>query len=270
MIILIAESKTMEEHERPVTPDEFAAHCPAGETTADETMARVARMSPSDLAAIVKISGPMAARLLRMAYEFPNKSAGLRAIEAYTGVVFKNLDYRSLSDAQKSDTSARVRIISSLYGWLRPDDIVKPYRFDYTTRLSPDGTALCTFLQKDVTATLISEITKTGTTDVLNLLPADAAKCIDWKTVTGHAKIWKADFIEHDGSAVRSPHAAKLKAMRGQLLRAVITNRLQTPADIAAFENDIMMPASVNPDAGRITFYVWAPPVPRPLQAFRV
>lgn len=256
MIILIAESKTMDDREIHVSPSLFDAHRPAGESRADAIMSRVAGMTAGELAATVKISPSLAAKLLRMAYEFPNKSLGLRAIEAYTGVVFKNFDYRTLSDTEKNEADSQIRIVSSLYGWLRPDDYVKPYRFDYTTKLAPDGSPLCAYMQNDVTTRLLDELRETGTTEILNLLPADAAKCIDWKLVEPCAKVWKAEFMEHDGSALRTPHAGKLKAMRGQLLRAIITGNLTTPDQIARFENDILMPADTPPVPGTLAFYV--------------
>ena len=256
MIILIAEAKTMDDRELPVSHVEFAANCPVGDAVANRIMERVTGLSAAELASIVKISLPMAANLLKMAYEFPNKTLGLRAIEAFTGVVFKNFDFASLSDDAKVMAKRHVRIVSSLYGWLKPTDIIKPYRFDYTTRLAPDDTPLNSFWRPNVTECLVNELREQNATDVLNLLPADAEKCIDWKVVNQYAKVWKVDFKQHDGNAIRSPHAGKLKAMRGQLLRAIVSHNLCEPTAIASFESDMMMPTETSGEADTISFYV--------------
>ena len=242
MLILIAESKTMLEQEQSVSRECFEANTPAGEASADAVMARVADMDIADIAAAIKISPAMAAKSKRMAYEFPNKQTGLRAIDAFTGVVFKNFDYSSLSPEEKERTAANVRIISSLYGWLRPEDIIKPYRFDFTTPLATDDKTFAAYWKKDVTIQLVKYLKTTGEKNILNLLPADAAKSIDWKLVKNFAKVWKADFKEQDGAAVRTPHAGRLKALRGLLLRDIITQAITTPQALIAHESDTFLP----------------------------
>lgn len=93
MLILIAESKTMETKEVDITSELYAANIPQGESVASEIMLRLRDMSIDDLATTVKISTSMASRLQQMIYEFPNKRLGLKSIMAFTGVVFRNIDY---------------------------------------------------------------------------------------------------------------------------------------------------------------------------------
>ena len=256
MLTLIAESKTMLEQEQTVSRGCYEANTPAGEASADEIMAHVADMDVADIATAIKISPAMAAKVIRMAYEFPNKQNGLRAIDAFTGVVFRNFDYPSLSPEDKEHTAANVRIISSLYGWLRPEDIIKPYRFDFTTPLAPDDKTFATYWKKDVTIRLVRQLKDTGEKNILNLLPADAAKCIDWKLVKNFAKVWKADFKEQDGTSVRTPHAGKLKALRGHLLRQIITQRIDNPAALMTFETDTLLPLGTPDYPDHIAFTV--------------
>ncbi len=256
MLILIAESKTMLGQEQPVSRECYEANTPAGEAFADETMSRISGMDVADIAAAIKISPAMAARVVRMAYEFPDKQIGLRAIDAFTGVVFKNFDFPSLSPAEKQRTAANVRIISSLYGWLRPEDIIKPYRFDFTTPLAPDDKTFAAWWKKDVTIQLVRHLKATGEKDILNLLPADAAKCIDWKLVKNFAKVWKVDFKEQDGAAVRTPHAGKLKALRGHLLRQIITRDITSPGSLMTLDTDTLLPLGTPDYPDHIAFTV--------------
>ncbi len=256
MLTLIAESKTMLDRELPISPEQFEANTPAGEAAADKIMARVADMDAEDIAAAIKISPAMAAKVVRMAYEFPNKQTGLHAINAFTGVVFKNFDYPSLSPEEKESTNQHVRIISSLYGWLRPEDIIKPYRFDFNTPLAPDDKTFAAFWKKDVTIQLVKYLQAANEPSILNLLPADAAKCIDWKLVKRFAKVWKVDFKEQDGSAVRTPHAGKLKALRGTLLREIITQGISSPTALLTLETDTLLPLATPDYPDHIAFSV--------------
>ncbi len=257
MITLIAESKTMDDRELPVESGVYERNMPAAESKADEIMARVATMPAPEISQVAKISLSLAAKVARMAYEFPNKAMGLRAMVAFTGVVFKAFDYPSLSTEEKNLADERVRIISSLYGWLRPNDIVKPYRFDFTTPVAPGDKVLAAFLRKDVTVELEKHLQASGETTILNLLPTDASKCIDWKLVKRFAKVWKVDFKElKDGGEWRTPNAGKLKTLRGELLRTIIVRGITNPSELLTLSSDTMLPLGTPDYPDHIAFCV--------------
>lgn len=240
MITLIAESKTMTDCSEEVSRSDYNTSCPAFAAQADEVMARLSGLSVPELSAAVKISLPMAVKLRSMIMEFPDKSRGARAITAFTGVVFKALDYNSFSVVEKSRLAERVAIISSLYGWLRPDDIIKSYRFDFTTRLTPNGDAFAAYWKKDVTDALLAELKKgEGEPMVVDLLPGDAAKAIDWKSVSEIAKVRKVDFRTPDGKGgMRTPDAGRLKRLRGHLLREMTLRDIRSVEELMSFESD--------------------------------
>lgn len=227
MIVLIAESKTMLTSEGAVRPEEYELHKPLYEEVAAQIMETLGEESVADLASMLKLSGSLASRMKKMTYEFGFKRSGNRTIEAFTGVVFRALDFASLTDAAKERCDAQVRVISSLYGWLRPSDIIKPYRLDFTSRLEAGpsaGKPLNSFWRMDVTKALVKQLEETHATEIVDLLPGDASKCIDWKLVKRFAKVWKVDFQEmREGGAMKTPSAERLKALRGTLLRQILT-----------------------------------------------
>lgn len=220
-------------------PQCFEHHRPELESFACDIMSCMASMNVDELAAKVKISVPMARKLWNMIYDFPNKHSGCRAIDAFTGVVFKAFDYSSLSSQEKERTNRSVGIISSLYGWLRPDDIIKPYRFDFTNQLAPDDRTFAAFWMQKVTDCVISWIDKEKDYDILNLLPGDATRCIDWKRVEKTARVWKADFQEvRAGGSMKTPNSNRLKFLRGKLLRQIITDSITTPQQLMTAETE--------------------------------
>ena len=242
MIVLIAESKTMLASEREVSIDEYRANMPFYEEVADEIMDSLRKESAAGLASMLKLSGSLAAKMQKMVYEFGYKSAGNAAIEAYTGVVFKALDYGSLPEEAQARCNDDVRVISSLYGWLRPSDIIKPYRLDFTSRLEEGpsaGKALNAFWRMGATKALVKRLQETLSTEILDLLPGDASKCIDWKLVKRFAKVWKVDFQEiSDGGGMKTPNAEKLKALRGSLLRQILTEGILDVATLMSASSD--------------------------------
>lgn len=227
MLILIAESKTMTACSGAVSEAVYKAHSPLLETKACEIINYLGSFGADELASALKISGVLARKLREMIYEFPNKRLGSLAVEAFTGVVFKALDYGSLEEGERLRCGEDVRIISSLYGWLRPDDVVKQYRLDFLSRLAPGGEALAAFLRKDVSKCLSDYIAREGCKYVINLLPADAMRCIDRTRLEG-VKFITAAFSEmQPGGTFKTPNSNRLKTLRGRLLRKIILENIK-------------------------------------------
>lgn len=255
MFILIAESKTMTPCDTPVSQDIYQSHRPMLEDDATTIMKSLRGMQVPELAKYLKLSTPMITKLQRMIYEFPNKALGSEAINAFTGVVFKAFDYATLNYEEKSRTKDRVRIISSLYGWLRPDDIVKPYRFDFTTRLAPGEVKFSAFLRDKVTESLLTELSAKGYNEILNLMPSDAEKCINWKLIESHVNIRKVEFQEIlPGGGVRTPNAGRLKTLRGELLRQIIRENITSTADLLKITGENYFSTGIATPGGNIVF----------------
>ena len=257
MLVLIAESKTMEDKEMVVDKEVYRLNRPSGEEMADEVMGKLRGMSVPEIAAAIRISGVLASKVVKMAYEFPNKGLGLRAIESYTGVVFKALDYGTLPEEARSFIDKSTGIISSLYGWLNAGDIIKPYRYDFSAKLTPGSRPACELIKKDVTIRFARTLQEQGEGVVLDLLPGDAAKCVDGKLLKRFAKVYKVDFKEvKDGGEFKTPHAGKLKMMRGALLREIAIRRIRDVRDLLTLETDLLMPLGTPDYPDHIAFCV--------------
>ena len=234
--------------ETDVSREELAECRPLFDGIANAIMDSLRDRTPEQLAAEAGITLRLAASLRRMIYEFPNKSTDLRAIEAFTGVVFRQLRLAGYDAAQKKFLQDNVRIVSSLYGWLRPDDIVKPYRFDFKSHVAPLGETLMKYWKKDVTIAMAQELRAKGDTVIIDLLPSDAAKCVDWKLIKQFANVYKVDFKMYDGTDVmKTPNAGRLKELRGRLLDLIVRNGISSPADIASMESSDFMPDPAGP-----------------------
>lgn len=245
----------MEECSSPVAPAMLAKHRPALDAVATDLMKDWSRWSPAEIADSLKISPVLAAQFMRMAYEFPNKTTGRKAIEAYTGVVFRAFGYDTLDSTRQHRADMCIDIISSLYGWLRAGDIVKPYRLDFTPRMAPDGESMANYLKPLVTPLLLDSLSAGGDAEVLDLLPADAARCVDWRCVKKHADVVKIEFRSvADGGKLKTPHSTLLKTLRGRLLREIVCRDIRTASQLALFECGSMYAApGSDPLSGIIT-----------------
>lgn len=256
MRLLIAEAKTMTGCDTIVPADVLAAHRPMMDSTATSLMETWSHLQPEEISRALKVSPALAAHFLRLAYEFPNKALGQRAIEAFTGVVFKAFDFQSLPAEAQTRAFSRVNIISSAYGLLRADDIVKAYRLDYSARVAPEGMAMARFWQPLITPALIESLRRDGDEVVIDLLPADAAKCLDWNAIRKTARVVRIDFRAlADGGSLKTPHSTLLKTLRGRLLREIILRDIDSVESLAALDTPTLSAApDSDPAADTLTF----------------
>ncbi len=255
MIILIAESKTMSAKQEEISDEEFTTHKPLYSSIADAIMGNLRDRTPEELSEEAKITLRLASGLQQMIYDFPNKTSGYKAIRAFTGVVFRQLHTDSYDRSQSDFMESNLRIISSLYGWLKPDSIIKPYRLDFNSHVAPEGDSLMKFWKKDVTIALANELRSRGETEILDLLPSDASKCIDWKLVKRFARVYRVDFKIPDGvDHLKTPHAGRLKELRGKMLEKIIKEEVKKAGKISSLEgNDFLYLPDVG-YAGTFTF----------------
>lgn len=254
MICLIAESKTMGINQWLATPELLDAHTPHFEFEADAIMASLRGLSVSELAARFAAGPKTASAMHAFIYDFPNKSVGYKALEAFTGVVFKALDVGSLTPDAKMRAGQKLRIVSSLYGWLKPDDIIKPYRFDYTDRAAPGDVCLNTFWRSKLNIQLINMIKQTGDSEVLNLLPLDASKCIDWKLVKSFASVYVANFKRQLPEGLKTPDAGTLKILRGKLLRQILLDDITSAQQLRDIDSDFCYYEADDPYPNHLLF----------------
>lgn len=247
MIILIAESKTMLDCDQVVSPELQSLYTPSSLHQAREIMDNILSMPVDELSRKTKLSAALTSKLIKMAYEFPNKGCGLPALAAYTGVVFKALDYSSLSGEARAYASKHVEILSSLYGILHADDIIKSYRLDFTNTVAPDGSSLASWWRTMVTQALSYDIEMEGSFEVLDLLPGDAAKMIDWESLPTNVNVKKGVFLElKPGGGYKTPTSNKLKTLRGTLLRQILQEQIPDFASLAKISNPVFAPELID------------------------
>ena len=243
----------METELKPVSTDDFSELQPSLEKMADDIMHYVATLSPSQFADILSVSNTLAIKALKFAYDFPNKSTGLPALNSFIGDAYRSLDASTLSQNAITASESKLRIISSAYGILKPDNIIKPYRLDFNKNVCGESLSPAKVFKQKVTVNLVKYIKDTGVKDIINLLPADAELCIDWKILRAFAKVHKVYFksISNDGK-LKTPIAKRLKQLRGLMCRDILEKGLDSFAALTTAES---------------SHYVYSPGDSKPLMA---
>lgn len=159
------------------------------------------------------------------------------AVYAFNGDVYQGLDAYTLSEEKMDKLQDTLRILSGLYGILRPLDLIQPYRLEMGTQLKVGRKKnLYEFWKKELTAHLNSELDDDEL--FVNLASNEYFSAIDPKNlkvpvITPIFKDWKNDKLK-----VISFFAKKA---RGSMVRYIIDTNAKTLNDILGFDYDDYM-----------------------------
>jgi len=147
---------------------------------------KLSRMSKRDLSDLMKISDKLAALNYDRYQEFDesNETRTRPAAYIYDGDVYKGLDVYSLPANKLDDLQQTLRIISGMYGILKPLDLIQPYRLEMGVKLSVQGAGdLYEFWTDKITEFLNKEMKKDEL--FLNLASKEYAKAVNMRDLKG-------------------------------------------------------------------------------------
>ena len=154
------------------------------------------------------------------------------AVYAFNGDVYKGLDAYTITEDKLDKLQSTVRILSGLYGLLKPTDLIQPYRLEMGTKM-PVGTKknLYEFWKKDITKALNDELEDDEL--FLNLASNEYFKAIDKKALK--VPVVTANFKDFKNGQYKviSFYA---KEARGLMARYIIDNDAKTKDDLKGFD----------------------------------
>lgn len=233
MLIVISPSKTLD-YETPTKTKRSTK--PVFLQDSEELVTQLRGMSTGRIAKLMHIS-PTLAELNRNRYHdwhIPfTKSNAKQAILAFKGDVYAGLDAVSLAEDDLAFAQIHLRILSGLYGALRPLDLMQAYRLEMGTGLKNSrGTDLYAFWGEKITNELNKDLKKTGDGILINLASSEYFKSVNGDTLK--ASVITPDFREKKNGRYRFFSFYGKKA-RGLMSRYIIKNRLTDPEDIKSF-----------------------------------
>lgn len=234
MLILISPAKTLDFD----TPPVVSAHTEPQFLPQSRELIKVLRdKSPADIAGLMKISSKLAdlnyARYGAFSEPFTPANAK-QALLAFRGDVYTGLDADGFSRADFNFAQKHLRILSGLYGLLRPLDLIQPYRLEMGTRLATDrGRDLYAFWGDRLTTALASELAGKRQALLVNLASNEYFAAIDPEGV--RARVVTPAFKDWSKGSYRfiSFHAKKA---RGMMANWIIHNRITKADDLPAFD----------------------------------
>ncbi len=195
------------------------------------------KMDTRELASLMSISDPLAAlnaaRFGQWKPPFTTRNAR-QAVLAFAGDVYEGLDAPSLDESDLGWAQDHVRILSGLYGVLRPLDLIQPYRLEMGTRLrNAKGADLYAYWGDRLSAVVDEELASHRHPVVVNLASVEY-----FKALAGlRSRVVQPVFQQRrpDGWKVV---AFAAKRARGTMTRYAIDRRIDDPVQLQGFDVD--------------------------------
>ena len=267
MLMVISPAKTLDYTTAPVT----ARHTlPEHLEHSAELIAQLRELTPAQIAELMhlsdKLAGLNAARFAQWSPDFTAENAK-QALLAFKGDVYTGLDAESFSEDDFDFAQQHLRMLSGLYGVLRPLDCMLPYRLEMGTPLATTaganlyqfwGTRIAEYLNAALQAQEQAAPQSQGQEAqgheeriVVNLASQEYFKAVDRKALRARVIDCVFEDLKGGGYKIISFYA---KRARGLMARYAITQRITTPAGLEGFALEGYAFARAASSAERLVF----------------
>ncbi len=233
MLIVISPAKKLDFESLPQTDEYTMPDCLE---EAGELIETLKPYSPKELEKLMHLSKNLAQlnydRYHDWHLSFTPQNAK-QALLTFKGDVYAGMNVESFSEDDLIFTQDHLRILSGLYGLLRPLDLMQPYRLEMGTRLeNPRGKNLYEFWDSRITELLNKQLANINSDTLINLASNEYYKAVKAKEIQGNIITPMFKEKKDDTYKVIGIYAKKA---RGMMSAYILKNRLQNPEDIKAF-----------------------------------
>ena len=234
MLLVISPAKTLDYDTPPATArftqPQFLDH-------AQELIGQLRQMSPQQIGELMHLSDKLAAlNVARYGSWQPDftPANAKQALLAFKGDVYTGLAAEDFSEDDFDFAQAHLRMLSGLYGVLRPLDLMQPYRLEMGTKLAnARGANLYEFWGERISGWLNEALAEQGDDILLNLASNEYFGAVKRKAL--NARIIDTEFkdLKNGQYKIISFYAKKA---RGLMARYVIKERIRDPEQLKAFD----------------------------------
>lgn len=236
MLIFLSPAKSLDFK----TPPHVASFTQPGYLKQSESLIKQLRkLSPADIAKLMDLSDPLALlnfnRYADWSLPFSPDNAK-QAVLAFDGDVYDGLAAKTLSADDLAFAQEHVRILSGLYGILKPLDLMQPYRLEMGTRFANKaGKDLYAFWGETLLDAINAELERMARPVVVNLASEEYFKAAVGRKINGAVIQPVFEDWKNGKYKIISFYA---KRARGLMTRYAVLNRLSEPEGLKAFDYD--------------------------------
>lgn len=203
-----------------------------------ELIANLRKKSVHDIEKMMSISSSLAKLNVQRYHDFDTGSSVTNtqpAIFAFNGDVYKELQARTF-DADKIDFAQKhLRILSGLYGLLRPLDLIQPYRLEMGTKLAVDEyKTLYEYWDTDIMDLLLKDLKAQNDNIIVNLASNEYVKSVN--KIKNSAQVIDIEFKDFKNGQYKIISVFAKKA-RGLMSKYIIEHAISNPKDLKGFDS---------------------------------
>lgn len=236
MIILLSPAKTLDYKTKPSVNE---SSLPVFQKQAESIASEMRKYSAKQISELMEISMDLA-QLNFERYQNWNKDETLtplkQAIYAYKGDVYLGLNAYKWEKDKIDFAQQNLRILSGLYGYLKPLDLIKPYRLEMGTKVKiktqPD---LYHFWKNRITKAVIEDSDNLNSNYIINLASVEYSSVIDFKKLK--LKVISPQFLDSKNGTYKMISFFAKKA-RGMMASYLCENKITNAEDIIGFRQD--------------------------------
>ncbi len=208
---------------------------------------KISKMSRSQLKKLMSLSEKLVAETKDNAIRWGGRDRPLiPSLFGFTGLLYKNLDVYSLETDQLKDAQKKVRILSGLYGLLRPFDRIEAYRLEMGHKLALGKAKNVVSFWKETLTTQLNEDLTTGES-IISVASQEYTKVLDLKKL--NSPVISPVFKEQRADGSFKTVVVHSKKARGAIVRYALLKKAQTPIDLMGF-NSMGWKATKEPPEG--------------------
>ncbi len=236
MITILSPAKTLK-LEKALNTDLYSE--PLFVKEASALIKELIKYSPPEMEGLMKVNSKLAQqnfmRHIRWKEEH-NLSNGKQALLAYDGAVYQGISSGDLSQQQLVFANDNLRILSGLYGALRPLDLIQPYRLEMGTKLkNRRGNNLYSFWGNKLTTYFKKELRRQNDNILINLASKEYSSVIDMSKIK--VKVITPVFKDYK-NGTHKVITIYTKRARGLMSRFIIENNIILPSDLKEFNEE--------------------------------
>lgn len=198
------------------------------------------KLKPAELSSLMKISDKLATlnydryRNWQKDHTLENAS---QAILSFTGEAYRGLRAGEFNEHQLEYSQQVLRILSGLYGVIRPLDLIQAYRLEMGTRHAFRGKKnLYEFWQRTVTKTIDQAVAESpGDKVLINVASNEYSSAVNFKKLK--SRVVTTSFYQESNDEIKMISVFAKRA-RGMMTRFIIENELENVNDLKAFDTE--------------------------------
>ncbi len=234
MIIILSPSKTMDYKRK----DDISLSHPVFIDKAETLVKKIKAFDVDEIRSLLGISESLAMLTYERfkAWSKKHEEGARAAILAFKGDVYQGLKAETFNNDDLSLSQKHIRILSGLYGLLKPLDAMMPHRLEMGTSLQINNHRnLYEYWRKSITDEIIHEIDEGSHKALINLASKEYSDAIDLKRIK--VPVIQAVFMDYSSGKYRIISFYAKKA-RGLMARFIIKNNIDDFEDIKLFDID--------------------------------